>query len=142
MVYTASGQYLAATRVANGASSLVESKLYWAACDSVDEARFLATVFNAPIATQRLSSKQSRGQHNPRDFHKLVFQLPIPLFDSENSDHVALAALGVRAEGVAAAVDVSDGAHFTALRRRTREALQADGVLGEIDEAVRALLDR
>jgi hypothetical protein len=63
------------------------------------------------------------------------------LTSSPTFGHVALAALGVWAEGVAAAVDVSDGAHFTALRRRTREALQLDGVLGEIDEAVCALLD-
>lgn len=57
---------------------MIESKLYWAACQSEAEALYLAAIFNAPVTTARLTPLQSRGEHNPRDFHKLVFQLPIP----------------------------------------------------------------
>ena len=140
VVYSASGQNLTAARVSGG-TGLVEHKLYWATSDSIAEATFLAAVLNSSTTQARVAPLQSRGQFGRRDFDKYVFQLPIPLFQPDNVDHARLAALGARAEAVAAGIDVSDGAHFTALRRRTREALKADGVLGEIDEAVRALLD-
>ena len=119
---------------------MIESKLYWAACQSEAEALYLAAIFNAPVTTARLTPLQSRGEHNPRDFHKLVFQLPVPRFAPTDPAHAHLAELGARAEAVAAAVPLADGRRFESLRRDVREALTANGVLGEIDEAVAGLL--
>ena len=139
ILYSASGQYLAAARL-SGSDAVIESKLYWAACESEAEALYLAAIFNAPETTARITPLQSRGEHNPRDFHKLVFQLPIPRFAPDDQAHLGLARLGVRAEAVAAAVPLADGRRFESLRRDVREALAADGVLAEIDAAVSTLL--
>lgn len=139
VVYSASGQYLAAARL-DDPNAIVEHVLYWAPCRSSDEARFLCAVFNSQTLTRLVEPLQPRGEHNPRHFDKYVFQLPIPLYDESNVDHVALAALGARAEEIAAGLEVPKGMRFEIVRRHFREALQADGVLGAIDDAVTALL--
>ena len=140
VVYPRSGQYLASARIEDP-TVLIDFGLYWADCESVDEARFLTAIFNAPITTTLVTPLMSRGEHNPRDFTKYIFQLPIPLYESENSEHRSLVALAERAEAVASTVDVPAGKRFETVRRLVREALAADGVLPAIDEAVTRLLD-
>lgn len=41
---------------------------------------------------------------------------------------------------VVAQLELPEGKRFEALRRRCREALEAEGVLGEIDQGMRQLL--
>jgi len=139
VVYSASGQYLAAARV-DDPEAVIDTKLYWAPCESIEEARYLTAVLNSPSVTQALQPYQSRGEHNPRDFHKLVFRLPIPKFAPGDKLHRAISDLAGRAEEVVAAVEVSASRRFEALRRDCRRALENDGVLGEIDAAVTDLL--
>jgi hypothetical protein len=140
IVYSASGQYVAAARV-ESEDAIVEHKLYWAGLESIEEARFLVAVLNSPVATTRISHLQSRGEHNPRDIDKYVFQLPIPRFAPDDPLHARLTALGAHAEEVAAAVPIDPARRFESLRRDVREALAADGVLAELDAAVEELLD-
>jgi hypothetical protein len=83
---------------------------------------------------------QARGEHNPRDFDKYIFRLPIPLYDPGNSEHRQLAELAERAEEAAAAVELPAGVSFQAQRRRLREALSRDGVSGEINNLTTTLL--
>ena len=66
--------------------------------------------------------------------------MPIPIFDPSYERHVQLARLAERAEAVAATIDVSVDGRFETKRRRVREALEADGVSGQIDALVTALL--
>jgi hypothetical protein len=54
--------------------ALLDHKLYWAAASSVEEAQYLTAVLNNPALTQLLAPMQSRGEHNPRDFDKLVWR--------------------------------------------------------------------
>jgi hypothetical protein len=61
VVYSASGQYLAAARVDDPAV-VIEHKLYWAPCENVDEARYLVAILNSPVVTDRLAPLQSRGE--------------------------------------------------------------------------------
>ncbi len=71
-----------------------------------------------------------------------VFALPFPAFDATNELHTQLTELAARAEQVAARVDLDERWQFQKARRVTRDALREDGVAGDIDDAVAALLDR
>ena len=82
---------------------------------------------------------QSRGEHNPRDFHKFPLDLPIPEYDAGDDLHTRLAARGGQAEELAGAVELPMKA-FEAQRRRIREALAASEVGQEIESLVRRLL--
>ena len=119
---------------------LVDKKLYWAVVGSVEEARYLTATLNSPALTQLLAPMQSRGEHNPRDFDKLVWRLPIPLFDPEAGDHRRLSELAAQAEAVAAATDVSGKRTFQAQRRLIREALEREEIAAAIDAVVLRLL--
>lgn len=138
VVYSASGMYLAAARVADS-TAVIEHKLYWASTADVNEARYLIAVLNSQALLDLVRPLQSRGEHNPRDFDKYVFKVPFPLFSPDNPSHNRLAALAERAEAVAAAVELP-AVSFQAQRRRIREALELDGVGKEIDDQVRDIL--
>jgi hypothetical protein len=139
VVYNGSGQYLAAARVSNP-EAIIEHKLYWAPCRSEEEALYVVGVLNSPVVTELSAPLQSRGEHNPRDFDKIVFQLPIPRYDPESALHVRLVALARRAEGIVALLEFPESKRFEALRRQCREALETEGLLGEIDQVVRLVL--
>jgi SAM-dependent methyltransferase len=137
--YSASGQYLTAARN-DDECAVAEHKLYWAVADSVEEARYLTAMLNSPALTRLLAPMQSRGEHNPRDFDKLVWRLPIPVFDPGDGNHQRLAELAAAAEALAAETDVSGKRTFQAQRRLIREALERDGIAQAIDEKVLRLL--
>ena len=83
---------------------------------------------------------QSRGEQGARDFDKLIFTLPIPLFDPRDVTHVALATAGEEAERVAGAVAIPAGASFQRARSLVRRALNEDGTSARIDDLVETLL--
>lgn len=137
--YSASGQYLTAARISDN-RAVVEHKLYWAAAASLDEARYLTAVLNSPALTDLLAPMQSRGEHNPRDFDKLMWRLPIPMFEPTDAFHKQLVNLAAKAEETAAETDVSAHRTFQAQRRVIREALAGRGVSQAIDTLVVDLL--
>lgn len=139
VVYTKSGQHLAACRV-DDPEAVIDHKLYWAPAASVAEARYLCAVLNSRALADAVAPLQARGQHNPRDFDLHVFALSFPLFEPEEATHRELADLAARAEEVAAEVDLEGARQFQKARRRVREALREDGVAVDIDEAVWELL--
>jgi len=138
IVYTKSGMYLAAAIVSDP-FAVIDHKLYWGSATSLAEARFLTAILNSTTLTMAVRPLQGRGEHNPRDFDKHVFQLPIPLYDTGDSAHNRLVALAERSEQVAASVGLPV-VRFEAQRRRIREVLVADGVSLEIDAIVKTLL--
>ncbi|MCX6363646.1 MAG: hypothetical protein NTW58_05675 [Actinobacteria bacterium] len=139
VLYTKSGQYLAAARL-DDTSGVVDQSLYWANASSLDEARYLTAILNAPSLTELLAPLQSRGEHNPRHFAKLVWRLPIPLFDPANADHQQLVELAAQAEALAAATDVSGKRTFQVQRRLICEELERVGIADAIDALVLRLL--
>ncbi|MQA85926.1 MAG: hypothetical protein GEV03_15195 [Streptosporangiales bacterium] len=138
VVYGKSGMYIAATIVSDR-TAVIDHKLYWGAAASINEARFLTAILNSTVLTIAVRHLQARGEHNPRDFDKYIFQLPIPLYDPGDAAHQQLVALAAWAEHVAASVVLPDK-RFEAQRRRIREALAEDGVAAEIDAIVKTLL--
>jgi len=138
VVYTKSGMYLAAAYV-DDQRAVIDHKLYWAPVAGPEEGRYLTGVLNSDALLKLVRPLQGRGEHNPRDFDKYVWQMPIPLYDPTQPLHRDLVDLAERAEQVAAAVELSTQS-FQALRRRVRQALEADGVATDLDTAVHALL--
>jgi hypothetical protein len=58
-----------------------------------------------------------------RDIHKHVWELPIPMFDSNNQIHRRIAELGAALEKVAAAFKSNEAIHFAATRRHIRDVV-------------------
>jgi hypothetical protein len=96
VVYSKGGMYLAAAWVGDSAA-MIDHKLYWATVSGIDEARYLTAILNSDVLTQLVRPLQARGEHNPRDFDKYIFQLPIPLYDPTSGEHRKLVVLAERA---------------------------------------------
>jgi hypothetical protein len=138
VVYSASGMYLAAAVV--NADAVIEHKLYWGTAADMGEARYLEAILNSDVVTQRLRPLQARGEHNPRDYDKYVWHLPIPIYEPARPRHARLAKLAEEAEHIAAAVVLPEGKRFEALRRVVREAIAATETGKQIEQEVAALL--
>lgn len=138
VVYTKSGMYLAAAIVTD--DSVIDHKLYWGTVASLDEGRYLEAVLNSDITTAAVRPLQARGEHNPRDFDKYIWQLPIPVYDAQNERHRRLVMLAESAEKIAAGIALPEGKRFETLRRLVRHAV-ADSETGkQIEIEVSALL--
>lgn len=140
VVYTKAGNRAAAT-IVRDAKYVIDQKLYWAPASSEAEAQYLAALANSESVRNRIAEYQSRGLFGTQDFDKVMFNLPIPLFDPENPLHGDIARAGARAEEVAGMVDLVEGEKFQRARKRVREALAQEGVGGEIEKLVEKLLD-
>jgi SAM-dependent methyltransferase len=138
VVYTASGNRLAAARISDS-PAVFQHKLYWAATRDIAEAHYLTAVLNSATLAQLVAPYQSRGQFGARDFDLYVWYVPIPEYDPTVALHTQLAEFGAHAETAAAGVDLT-GTGFQTARRRVREALEDDGVADAIEDAVVALL--
>lgn len=138
VVYTKGGMYLAAAIVRD--DSVIDHKLYWGTVGSLEEGRYLVAILNSDAMTERVRPLQARGQHNPRDFDKYVWQVPIPAFDGGDQQHRRLSELGAQAESLATQVVLPPGKRFETLRRLIREAVRGSPVGQTIEEEVTALL--
>jgi SAM-dependent methyltransferase len=139
VVYTASGTRLSSA-VVEDPSVIVDTSAYWAPIRSVDEARYLCAVINSDTALQRVIPMQARGWRDPRHFHNLVWELPIPEFDAGSILHQELAAAAAEAEATADAVELPDG-DYRRKRRAIRDALANTGLAARTDALVARLLD-
>jgi hypothetical protein len=140
VVYSASGQHLAACRI-DDRSAVIDKSLYWAPVKSADEGRYLCAVLNSSALAEAVLGLQARGQHNPRHFDMHVFELPFPEFEGSNDVHRRLARLAERAEQVVATLTFDEARQFQAARRDAREALRRDGVTDAMNDAVAELLE-
>lgn len=140
VVYNKSGSILAAATLLDD-RAVADETLYWAQCDSLDEARYLTAILNAPIVTALTAPLQSKGLYGTRDFALYVWRLPIPTFDGSPL-HRRLARLAGEAEEVAAAVAIPSEMDQKAARTRVRRALDAASVSRVLDSLVLELLRR
>ena len=139
VVYTKAGTNLAAAAVRDRAA-VIDHKLYWAATESIEEARYLCGVLNSETLRAGVKRYQSQGQWGPRDFDKYVFNLPIPRFDAGDALHRRLADAAGTAEEVAGMVPGKEGEYFTRTRRRVRAALADDGIAARLESSATELL--
>ncbi|CAH0215073.1 N-6 DNA methylase [Roseomonas sp. CECT 9278] len=130
---------LFASAVIRSSDVVVDHMAYWASARSEMEARYLCSILNSDRLRQRIEAMQPKGQGGARHFDNLIWELPIPDFDSRDPLHLDLAALAEDAERVAAAVVLEEGAYFTTHRRAIRDALDASGVAARLDALVARL---
>jgi hypothetical protein len=140
LVYAKAGS-LPAACVIRDKRAVIDHKLYWMAPATEEEAFYLATILNSETARARAERFQSRGQFGARDFDKVMFNLPIPLFAAGDPLHRDLTKAGAHAESVAGMVDLVEGEKFQRARKRVRDALAEEGIGGEIEKLVEKLLD-
>ena len=140
VVYAKAGTLPAACMLRDS-KAIIDHKLYWTTAASVGEARYLAAILNSDTARERTAKFQSRGQWGARDFDKVVFNLPIPRYDAKITLHRDLADAAAKAERVAAAVALPEGAKFPRARSLVRAALKGAGLAEAIDALVARLLD-
>lgn len=140
VVYAKAGSQPAAMVVRNK-DFVIDHMLYWTAPEFEGEANYLAAILNSEAARARIERLQARGQFGARHFDKVIFTLPIPLFDAKVSLHKELADLAQKAETAAAAVSLPPAAKFQAARKVIRDALTQQGISKQIDSLVDQLLD-
>jgi hypothetical protein len=139
VVYAASGT-LPSALVLRDDRAVIEHGIYWTTPASEDEAHFLTAILNSETARSRAEQYQARGQFGARHFDKVMFNLPIPVFDPKEALHRELAEAGALAEEVAANAELVEGEKFQRARRRVRDALAEDGIGGDIEKLVEKLL--
>lgn len=139
VVYSASGVSLVAA-ILDNPQEIIEHALYWLPARSLDEARYLNVILNAPVTTQAVSEYQSKGLFGNRHFDTYVWMLPIPSFDASNPLHQEIAALGSDAEAIAKKVDLED-MKFQAARKKVRAALASADVTEHMDRLVSGLIN-
>lgn len=139
VIYSKSGAQPAAT-ILRDDRAVIDHMLYWYAPATESEASFLIAILNSETARARAAQFQARGQFGARHFDKVMFNLPIPLFDAADPLHSDLAAAGALAEGAAALVEIPEGERFVAARQRVRRGLIDDGIAVEIEKLVARLL--
>lgn len=139
VVYNRSGTRLVAAYV-DDRDAIIDTKLYWGAVGSRDEAYFLCSVLNSELMTELVNPTQSKGNFGPRDFYSLPFQFPIPLYDRENALHEDLASVGVASADCARSVELPPSYSFRRARNLVGEALREKGLDVAANSMVKALL--
>ena len=135
VVYTKAGTHLAACAIRESAA-IIDSQLYWAAVDSMEEAVYLCGILNSEALRSGVEQFQAQGQWGARHFDKYVFNLPIPRFNADSPLHGELAQAAKTAEEIANAIQVKADEHFTRARARVRAALAEHGVAAQLERLV------
>jgi len=139
IVYTKAGNYLTAAMVTD-LEAVIDHMLYWGVASTVDEARYLTAVLNAPALNKLVEPYQSRGLFGPRHFDKYVWYAPVPEFDPTDERQRHLVTLGEEAEGIATQVKLPAGIGFQRARRLIRQALDDVGIADALDAELSSLL--
>jgi SAM-dependent methyltransferase len=141
VVYAKSGQLLSAA-IVEDRRAVIDHKLYWAAFHRYSEALYVTGVLNSETIRGRIAALQSRGRWGARDFNKLIFELPIPRFDSTIPSHLSLMRAALEAERIAGDVILPPGIYFVRARQMIREVLRQTGIRREIDALVAELVPK
>jgi hypothetical protein len=123
---------------------VVDHKLYWAAFSDPDEAHYVVAVLNSETANQAIKPFQSTGLLGERDIHKKLLELPIPLFNPEDTAHRQLSGLGLAAR-TSAAEALKSGTfplHTTLARQRGFIRTHLETQMKQIDTLVIKLLSK
>ena len=92
VVYTSAGVPTAA--VIEDKEAIIDYKLFWIACRSMQEANYLLAIINSATLYNAATPLMSKGLWGARDLQKHLWRLPIPAFDANNALHVEVARAG------------------------------------------------
>ena len=141
VVYPSSGDIMRACRILPS-KAILDSTLYYYVVSTADEAAYLISILNAPSLNNAFVQSRESGRH----FHQHPWRkIPIRKYDTSNSNHKALAHLGVKAEKAVAAWlrdhgESSGQLSQVGLSSRLRDHLLNKGIFTEIDEVVKKIL--
>ncbi len=121
---------------------IIDHTLYSGVVETAEEGLYLVAILNSEGLRKRFEGFQSRGAFGARDFHKVMFNLPIPRFDASDPLHNAIADAAREAETIAARVPLPENIKFQRARGLVRAALTEAGVAQRINTLVARLLDR
>ncbi len=138
IVYNRSGMHLVASRI-NDRRMIIDNSLYWATAASTIEALYLCAILNTATFTDLVRPFMSYGK-DERDFHKHIFQISIPLFDSADDLHNRLSARGAELEAAVAKFGIESGRHFAAVRRDIRGFIGESEAGRDVEALVEELL--
>lgn len=145
VLYNAAGTNVSATYCDRRGIKLplvAEHKLYWAAFRHPIEAHFVSAILNSESVNEAIKPFQSTGLMGERDIEKKLLDVPIPVFDSKNTKHRKLSALGIKAHRQARAIirDHNFPAATSLARQRAYVRTALKDTLTEIDVHVKDLL--
>lgn len=143
VLYNASGTDLSVARLDREQLPMqfvVDAKLYWLSCRSIDEARYVTAVLNSEEVNRLIKPFQSVGLQGERDIHKKPLDLPIPYFNKDRGSHTKLVQLGEEAERKAARMVSSVDVAWSLARQRKYVRDELSSTLREIDDTVNVLL--
>ena len=138
VIYNSAGSNLRASR--HDLSSLIEYSLFWTACSTEAEAKYLTAIINANCLQDAFRLARKSDRHFQAHFWHTI---PIPRFDKTSLNHTMLTDLCGEAEAVASKKEeLSERPKSSQIGRskEIREALQKSGVSARIDKAVAKLL--
>ena len=149
VLYNASGTNLSASLItikeARRAGPLairgfvVDSKCYWFATDSEEEAHYLVGILNSAFVNMAIKPLQTQGLQGERDIHRRPFEAcNIPLFDHKNKRHKRIAELAKECRARLLPVVPKMDAPVATMRREAREIVS--GLLAKLDAEVAVLL--
>ncbi|MBT2416007.1 hypothetical protein J7I94_36725, partial [Streptomyces sp. ISL-12] len=117
-----------------------EMTSYWGTVASREEGMHLCAILNTPALTEVVRPLMSYGK-DERHIDKVVWELPIPRFDSSNSGHQRIAELGAAESDRIAALDLDESKNYVKLRQVVRSVIATSPDAEELDQLVRLLLE-
>lgn len=138
LVYAKAGMHVSAALVDDD-SAVIDHKLYWGAVASREEGMYLCAILNTSALTNLVRPLMSYGK-DERDIDKVLWKLPIPLYDPAVAEHQRLAEFGAMEAERIKALDLDETGNFVVLRRRVRSALTASPHAEELDQLVTVML--
>ena len=126
--------------------AIVDYKLFWVACNDVQEAQYLMAIINSDVLFDKVTPFMSKGQFGARDLQKHLWKLLVPQCDPNDPLHIEVSEAGrIATEGAVEQLErlhqERDKLTVTIARREIRKWLR-DSEAGEaVEEAVRNLLD-
>ena len=102
VAYTSAGQPTAS--ILRDDTVIVDYKLFWVACETIDEANFLLGIINSEtLATAVNQFTTPNWSGNTRDLQKHLWKLPIPEYNPSQELHTDIAKAGAKAASGSAA---------------------------------------
>ena len=145
VVYTSAGRPTAS--LLQDDAVVVDYKLFWIACKSLDEANYLLAIINSDaLATGVNKYTTPNWAGNTRDLQKHLWKLDIPEFDSSEDLHVTIAEAGAKAAvGAKSKLDElrllrGEGLTVTVTRREIRDWLRTSDEREHVENSVKKLL--
>ena len=145
VLYNSDGMNVSATffdRNSHPLRFIADCTLYWAAFSNHEEADYLVSVLNSNTVNVAIKPFQPSGLLGERHIHKKLLELPIPIYEENNTTHHRLSKLGAKAREEAAKAVKSGAfpAESSIARQRAFIRTHLESEMEQIDKLVGAVL--